>query len=117
MKSVVLSLLLVCVISSSAIAATPFRSLIQAKPTVGITVEPATINVGESVTVTWTTTGAKKAILAWATVGGQTGTEKVELNGSKTFTPTESTAYRIYAKKGFRTINALSGVDVKKPAK
>jgi TusA-related sulfurtransferase len=112
MKTFVLSLLFVLCVSSVTMAG-PLGKVV-AKPTVSITVTPPTIKTGETVTVTWTSTGGKKAILAIATVSGQTSTEKVDVNGTKTFTPTESTAYRIYVKKGFRTVNALSGVDVTK---
>lgn len=109
MKTLVLFLAIV--FSVAVVEAGPLGNIL-AKPTVTITVTPPTVKAGEIVTVTWSSTGGSKAVLATATVNGKTTTEKVSVNGTKTFTPTESTAYRIYVKKGFRTVNALSGVDV-----
>jgi hypothetical protein len=82
------------------------------KPSAAISVDPATITAGGSATLTWEATNASKVILATATTSGQTATEVVEASGTRAVTPAESTAYRLYAKRGFRTVYAEAGVDV-----
>jgi hypothetical protein len=91
---------------------TVFAEPPEAKTTASISADPATIVAGGSATVTWSTANAKKVVLASATISGETATEEVETSGSKEVAPKESTMYRIYAKRGLRTVHADTGVDV-----
>lgn len=107
-KRIALCVLLLALLGGTAIVAAPERG----KPSANIASTPETIVSGGSATITWSTENASKAVLASATTSGKTSTEVVELNGSKVVAPIESTAYRIYAKRGFRTTYAETGVDV-----
>lgn len=89
-----------------------YQGDIEAKPTASLTADKTEIKAGETVTLTWTTTNARKAVLATVYEDGEGGVETVELNGSMTVTPTKSTGYRLYAKSLFRKTHAQCAVDV-----
>ena len=63
-------------------------------PTVTLTADPETIHIGESSTLTWTTTHADSAI---GSVSTQPGTLDLLLDGSMPDWPTETTTYTITA--------------------
>lgn len=93
-------------------AETQEQEQVEAKPTASITADKTEIKAGETVTLTWTTTKARKVILATVYEDGEGDVETVELNGSMTVTPTKSTGYRLYAKSLFRSTHAQCSVDV-----
>ncbi|MBW1910616.1 MAG: IPT/TIG domain-containing protein, partial [Deltaproteobacteria bacterium] len=60
------------------------------QPTVSITAEPESIQIGESSTLTWTSTNADSCVI-------EPGIGSVDINGSITVSPTETTTYTITA--------------------
>ncbi len=114
MKNFILSLVVLFSLATL-VSAGPLQKIkdLTAKPTVTVTASAESVTTGTPVILTWKSTGAKKAVFASATVSGVTATEKVELNGTKTVTPTESTLYRIYVSKGFKRTYGQIGVEVK----
>ncbi len=108
MKAKLLALATVAFLAAFAMAGPLGRRV----PSVTVSADPAVIKAGESATVTWQCSNASKAVLAWSTTDGETGTEAVPLAGTKTVTPAKSTLYRVYASRGFRRTYAQAGVEV-----
>lgn len=63
---------------------------------VSLTAEPATINSGEQSTLTWTSVNADKCVI-------EPGIGEVDLNGSITVSPADTTTYTITASKAGET--------------
>lgn len=99
-------------ILSIVLTAFPAFAQPERSPTVVLTVSPAKIKSGDSATLTWTTTGARKAVLASATEAGETSVAAVGLQGTQAVKPSVSTLYRLYASRGFRRTYAEAGVEV-----
>ena len=78
-----------------------------AAPTASLTANPATIQKGQSATLTWQTTNATDVELE--------GTGKVDANGSTQVTPTDSMTYRLTAKGPGGTQDATARVTVEQP--
>ncbi len=76
-------------------------------PTASLTANPATIEKGQSATLTWQTTNATDVTLE--------GTGKVDANGSTQVTPTDSVTYRLTAKGPGGTQDATARVTVTQP--
>jgi peptidoglycan-associated lipoprotein len=76
-------------------------------PTASLTANPATIEKGQSATLTWQTTNATDVELE--------GTGKVDANGSTQVTPTDSMTYRLTAKGPGGTQDATARVTVTQP--
>lgn len=82
-------------------------SLVQAaKPTVKMTASPATISIGGSSTLTWTSTGATSA-----TINNGIGT--VPVNGSVVVAPSKTTSYTITVKNSSGSATSKASVTVK----
>jgi hypothetical protein len=77
---------------------------IEAKPTASLSPASGTLTAGESITLSWTTTGARKVVLASVNIDEESTTTTVASSGTLTVTPKVSTLYRIYAKKGFQRV-------------
>ncbi len=76
-----------------------------AKPTVKISASPASIVVGSSSTLTWTSTGATSASI-------NQGIGTVAVNGSRVVSPTATLTYTITAKNSSGTTTATAKVTV-----
>ena len=77
-----------------------------AAPTATLSADPNTIEKGQSTTLTWQTTNATDVTL---------GPNKVDGNGSATFSPTDSTTFRLVAKGPGGTQEATARVTVTTP--
>ena len=77
-----------------------------AAPTATLTADPTTIDKGQSTTLTWQTTNASDVTL---------GPNKVDVNGSATVSPTESTTFRLIAKGPGGTQEATARVTINVP--
>lgn len=77
-------------------------------PTVSISAEPATIDIGDSCVLTWNTTDAESCVI-------DNGIGDVDVNGSITVTPTEDTTYTITATGPGGTATAFVTVTVTYP--
>ncbi len=77
-------------------------------PTANISANPATVNAGQSTTLTWQTENATDVSID--------GIGKVQANGSQTVTPTDSTTYRLTATGPGGTQEASTRVTVSRPA-
>jgi peptidoglycan-associated lipoprotein len=75
-----------------------------AAPTASITASPATINKGQSTTLTWQTSNATDLTIE--------GIGAVQPNGTQSVQPTESTTYRLVAKGAGGTQDATARVTV-----
>lgn len=75
-------------------------------PTVSLTASPQSINLGESSTLTWTTTNATSVML---------NGNSVALNGSMSVSPTSDTTYTLVASKGSNTAQSQVTVAVVQP--
>jgi peptidoglycan-associated lipoprotein len=80
----------------------------QAAPTASLTASPATIELGQSSTLSWTTQDATEVTLE--------GIGKVGPSGSQMVTPTTSTSYRLTAKGEGGTQEATARVTVTPPS-
>lgn len=95
-------------IAIEAWAAPPARGK---KPTASISASAAEVESGEKVTITWSTTNAKRVTLihAWPDESASSGfdykSETVASSGSKTFTLTKPTLFRISAKRMFKKVS------------
>ncbi len=76
-------------------------------PTASLTANPNTINAGQASTLTWTTNYATDVTI------DQLG--KVDSNGSRAVTPTESTTYHLVAKNDSGTQEATARITVTPP--
>jgi peptidoglycan-associated lipoprotein len=76
-------------------------------PTASLTVNPSTIEKGQSATLTWQTGNATDVTID--------GVGKVDANGSTQVTPTDSTTYRLSAKGPGGTQDATARVTVTQP--
>ena len=76
-------------------------------PTASISANPSTVEKGGSTQVTWRTENADNVSIE--------GIGKVESNGTKTVTPTESTSYRLLAKGPGGQQDAVARVTVSEP--
>lgn len=79
-----------------------------AKPSVTLNASPASINAGQSVTLSWSSTNATDLDI-------QPGVGKVAPEGSTPATPTESTTYTITASGPGGSASATAHVDVNAP--
>lgn len=77
-----------------------------AAPTASLSANPDTIEKGQSTTLTWQTTNATDVTL---------GPNKVDANGSATFSPTDSTTFHLVAKGPGGTQEATARVTVTMP--
>jgi len=78
-----------------------------AAPTASLTANPATVQQGQSTTLSWRTENATDVTIE--------GVGKVDVNGSQTITPTDSTTYRLTAKGPGGTQDATARVTVTAP--
>lgn len=78
-----------------------------AAPTASITANPATVDKGQSITLTWQTTNATDVSIDF--IGS------VDANGSKSVTPDQSTTYRLVAHGAGGTQDATTRVTVNAP--
>lgn len=76
-------------------------------PTASLTANPATVEKGQSVTLSWQTTNATDVSIE--------GMGAVNVNGSTTVTPADSTTYRLTAKGAGGTEDATARVTVTQP--
>jgi peptidoglycan-associated lipoprotein len=76
-------------------------------PTANITATPTDVTAGESVVLTWSTTGADTASIS--------GVGDVPTSGTKTVVPTDTTDYNLVARGAGGTANATAHVTVNAP--
>jgi peptidoglycan-associated lipoprotein len=76
-------------------------------PTASITATPTSINAGDSVTLSWSTTNATSASIE--------GLGDVSTSGTKTVTPSSSTTYKLVAQGAGGTADASAEVTVVPP--
>jgi peptidoglycan-associated lipoprotein len=78
-----------------------------AAPTASLTANPATIQQGQSTTLSWSTQNATDVTIE--------GIGKVDVNGQQTVKPTDSTTYRLTARGTGGTQDATARVTVTQP--
>jgi YVTN family beta-propeller protein len=91
--------------SSGTVTATAKITVTAAPPTVSFNAAPASISLGQSSTLNWTSTGATSASI-------NQGIGNVALNGSKVVTPTATKTYTITVKGSGGTISAQVTITV-----
>ncbi|HWR37164.1 MAG TPA: peptidoglycan-associated lipoprotein Pal [Clostridia bacterium] len=101
------SLLLVAGCKKKTPAAPPAPPPPPPSPTASLSANPATIQAGQSTTLTWTTQNATEVTIE--SVG------KVDVSGSSSVSPTDSTTYRLTAKGPGGSIDATARVTVTQP--